>query len=501
VSNQWRDYYRILGVRSDATQNEIKEAWIFGVKAFHPDKFAGSSQRQQAVAQERTKAVNEAYYVLSDATRRADYDREYVRKTRAESTSPPPQRDTSRAYTSAKGNAAQATSPPKTASEKNRNAPLSTVLSGASLYVAWLIAAAMLVSAAVERHPYSFYMLLRWVCCGIFAYSAFAAHEKNRLVWVWVFGVLAALYNPIVLVHLDRTIWTRVNWFTVGAIIIAAVVFLQDKKSLKIRPLVLATVLPLILVSALVLFAIFTMRQPRNAITRPTTSQSPMAETTQQPHNAIARPTISESPMAHTAQQPQSQAQDFIVIAKDATDGLILWVQERDSGRLLLNTITEGIALNGDLNTGRRAALTVTSQHSGANMPIASGAFMIVRDAFSNGVYEASVHRGRPAEIETLAPEEQARVEAWERQFQPTPCVRDPSLPMDTVRLEPGAESKIRPGYFFPTRPAQPPNYVPTLYVPAKVLRNDGAFLGWQYFSPAQLKRLHEQPNAVSGRG
>jgi Family of unknown function (DUF6804) len=53
------------------------------------------------------------------------------------------------------------------------------------LYVAWLVAAGMLVSAAVERHPHSFYTLLRWICCPIFAYSAFAAHEKNRVLWVW----------------------------------------------------------------------------------------------------------------------------------------------------------------------------------------------------------------------------------------------------------------------------------------------------------------------------
>ena len=51
-----RDYYRILGIRPDATQADIKEAWNFSVKAFHPDKFAGSSERQQAVAQEGTKA-------------------------------------------------------------------------------------------------------------------------------------------------------------------------------------------------------------------------------------------------------------------------------------------------------------------------------------------------------------------------------------------------------------------------------------------------------------
>ena len=61
------------------------------------------------------------------------------------------------------------------------------------------------------------------------------------------------------------------------------------------------------------------------------------------------------------------------------------------------------------------------------------------------------------------------------------------------LRLEPGAESKIRPGYFFPKRPTKRPDYVPTEYVPAKVLRNDGKFLGWQYFTPAQLKFMHEQ--------
>jgi hypothetical protein len=97
------------------------------------------------------------------------------------------------------------------------------------LCIAWLIAAGMLVSAAVGRHPYSFYTLLRWICCPIFAYSAFSAHEKNRVLWVWVFGALAALYNPIFRVHLDRSTWIGVNWFTVGAIIVAAVAFWRTR--------------------------------------------------------------------------------------------------------------------------------------------------------------------------------------------------------------------------------------------------------------------------------
>ena len=85
-----RDYYKILGIRPDATQAEIKEAWNFSVKAFHPDKFAGSSQRQQTVAQERMKAINEAYEVLSDPIRKPSYDRKYARESRTGAGAPPP---------------------------------------------------------------------------------------------------------------------------------------------------------------------------------------------------------------------------------------------------------------------------------------------------------------------------------------------------------------------------------------------------------------------------
>jgi hypothetical protein len=111
---------------------------------------------------------------------------------------------------------------------KTPNHPTTAGIIG--LYIIWLIAAVMLVSAAVGRHPYSFYTLLRWICCPIFSYSAFAAHEKNRVSWAWVFGVLALLYNPIFRVHLNRSTWTGVNWLTVGAIIVPAVAFWLDKK-------------------------------------------------------------------------------------------------------------------------------------------------------------------------------------------------------------------------------------------------------------------------------
>jgi hypothetical protein len=99
------------------------------------------------------------------------------------------------------------------------------------LSIAWLIAAVMLVYAATGRHPYSFYTLLRWICCPIFACSVFAAYEKSWMIWVWVFGVLAAMYNPIFRVHLDRSTWIGVNWFTVGVIAVAAAFFWRKQAS------------------------------------------------------------------------------------------------------------------------------------------------------------------------------------------------------------------------------------------------------------------------------
>jgi uncharacterized protein DUF6804 len=101
-----------------------------------------------------------------------------------------------------------------------------------ALYVAWLVAAVVLVFAVTGKHPYSFYTLLRWICCVVFVYSAFTAHEKNRVAWTWIFGALAVLYNPIFHVHLDRSTWVTVNWLTVAAISVATAFFWpRDKES------------------------------------------------------------------------------------------------------------------------------------------------------------------------------------------------------------------------------------------------------------------------------
>ncbi len=65
-----REYYDILGVAKNASDEEIKKAYRNLARQYHPDRNPGDKQ-----AETRFKEVQEAYDVLSDKAKRAQYDR------------------------------------------------------------------------------------------------------------------------------------------------------------------------------------------------------------------------------------------------------------------------------------------------------------------------------------------------------------------------------------------------------------------------------------------
>lgn len=65
-----KDYYEILGVSRNASEEELKKAYRNLARKFHPDLHPNNKKEMEA----KFKEINEAYSVLSDQKKRAEYD-------------------------------------------------------------------------------------------------------------------------------------------------------------------------------------------------------------------------------------------------------------------------------------------------------------------------------------------------------------------------------------------------------------------------------------------
>ncbi len=70
-SDQFTNYYKLLGIDPKADRQTVKQAYLAKIKEWHPDKNPGRADE----AEEKTKVLNQAYHTLGDPEQRKNYDR------------------------------------------------------------------------------------------------------------------------------------------------------------------------------------------------------------------------------------------------------------------------------------------------------------------------------------------------------------------------------------------------------------------------------------------
>ena len=69
-----KDYYEILGVSKDASDDDIKKAYRKLAMKYHPDRWTNGTEEEKKDAEQKFKEIAEANEVLSDPQKRQMYD-------------------------------------------------------------------------------------------------------------------------------------------------------------------------------------------------------------------------------------------------------------------------------------------------------------------------------------------------------------------------------------------------------------------------------------------
>jgi len=83
---------------------------------------------------------------------------------------------------------------------------------------------------ALGKHAYEYYTLLRFVVCVATAYGIFLAVRFKKISWVWVFGIIAVLFNPLFPISLERNTWSVID-VTTAILLVVSIFLFRDIKS------------------------------------------------------------------------------------------------------------------------------------------------------------------------------------------------------------------------------------------------------------------------------
>lgn len=81
TNEEWKDWYEILGVDPEASEEEIKKAYRDLAKRLHPDHLGNRSESTRRWAEEKFKKINRAYEVLGNPQKRQQYDAKWYQRS------------------------------------------------------------------------------------------------------------------------------------------------------------------------------------------------------------------------------------------------------------------------------------------------------------------------------------------------------------------------------------------------------------------------------------
>ena len=99
-----------------------------------------------------------------------------------------------------------------------------------SYIIGSLITSGLLIWA-LSDHPYSYYIILRWVVCGVAIWGVYKSIMCEKFIFSWILGAIALLFNPILRFHFSRETWAPIDIIT--AVVLLVSIFFIGKRTSK----------------------------------------------------------------------------------------------------------------------------------------------------------------------------------------------------------------------------------------------------------------------------
>lgn len=100
--------------------------------------------------------------------------------------------------------------------------------------IAIVISVMLLFLAMIEGLPYGFFTLLRLVVFGTTVYLSWLAYKSERHAWIWLFGFIALVFNPLLPLYLCRDLWVVAD-FLVAVFLIVSIFAFKLPKEFKMK--------------------------------------------------------------------------------------------------------------------------------------------------------------------------------------------------------------------------------------------------------------------------